>query len=113
MILNIIHNIFNLRDTDVFMIYMYRDLIYFGDIIIKIFPQPMEDLILFLLIIVRSLFEIPLHEKFATNGIFFFSHKVLVSEKVFKTLDSIMAHLLLCGGYTISPIRLVPTQVHW
>jgi hypothetical protein len=111
MILNIIHNIFNLRDTDVFMIYMYRDLIYFGDIIIKIFPQPIEDLILFLLIIVRSLFEIPLHEKFATNGIFFFSHKV--SEKVFKTLDSIMAHLFLCGGYTIPLIGLLPTQVHW
>ena len=48
---------------------IYREVIYFGEIIIKIFPQPMEDLIVFLLIIVLSLlFEIPLHEKLTTNG---------------------------------------------
>jgi len=47
---------------------IYRDLIYFGDII-KVFSQPMENLVVFLLVIVRSLlFEISLHEKFATNG---------------------------------------------
>jgi len=71
---------------------IYSDLIYFGDII-KVFSQPMENLVVFLLVIVRSLlFEISLHEKFATNGKNI-SHKVLVSEKVFNTLDSIMAHL--------------------